>query len=118
MNVQAPRDFIDRRQLLSALRSFRRGDFTVRLSEDLPGEDGEIARLFNETASLNEDDEESAPLSGLGKGARSQRAGQAATGAWGIRHASVTRGYRDMVQPAAEVAREESGSPRATWRSR
>ena len=54
MNVENPREFIDRRQLLSALRSFRRGDFTVRLPEDLTGHDSEIARLFNEIVGLNE----------------------------------------------------------------
>ena len=54
MNVENPREFLDRRQLLSALRSFRRGDFTVRLPEDLTGHDSEIARLFNEIVSLNE----------------------------------------------------------------
>ena len=45
VNVENPREFLDRRQLLSALRSLRRGDFTVRLPEDLPGLDSEIAQL-------------------------------------------------------------------------
>ncbi|MDB5698036.1 MAG: response regulator, partial [Alphaproteobacteria bacterium] len=54
MNVETPRDFLDRRQLVTALRSLRRGDFTVRLSEDLPGLDSEVARLFNEVVTLNE----------------------------------------------------------------
>jgi methyl-accepting chemotaxis protein len=48
VNVQAPREFLDRRQLVTALRSLRRGDFTVRLPEDADGVDGEIATLFNE----------------------------------------------------------------------
>ena len=55
MNVQNPREFLDRRQLVSALRSLRRGDFSVRLSEDADGLDGEIATLFNEVVSLNQD---------------------------------------------------------------
>ena len=55
MNIQAPRDFIDRRQLVSALRALRRGDFTVRLPEEVDGVDGEIASLFNEVVSLNEE---------------------------------------------------------------
>ena len=54
MNVEAPREFLDRRQLLGALRSLRRGDFSVRLAEDLPGLDTEIARLFNEVVGLNQ----------------------------------------------------------------
>ena len=48
MNDLSPRDFLDRRQLVGALRSFRRGDFSVRLPEDCPALDGEIAQLFNE----------------------------------------------------------------------
>ena len=54
MNVQAPRDFIDRRQLLGALRALRRGDFSVRLPEEVDGVDGEIAELFNEVVGMNE----------------------------------------------------------------
>jgi hypothetical protein len=52
VNIQAPRDFIDRRQLVSALR---RGDFSVRLPEEVDGVDGEIASLFNEVVSVNEE---------------------------------------------------------------
>ena len=55
MNIQAQQDFIDRRQLVSALRALRRGDFSVRLPEDADGVDGEIASLFNEVVSLNEE---------------------------------------------------------------
>ena len=55
MNIQAPRDFIDRRQLVGALRALRRGDFSVRLPEEVDGVDGEIASLFNEVVSLNEE---------------------------------------------------------------
>jgi hypothetical protein len=55
VNVQAPRDFIDRRQLVSALRALRRGDFSVRLSEEVDGVDGEIASLFNEVVAVNEE---------------------------------------------------------------
>ncbi|MET1109965.1 MAG: HAMP domain-containing protein, partial [Allosphingosinicella sp.] len=109
MNVQAPRDFIDRRQLLSALRSFRRGDFTVRLSEDLPGEDGEIARLFNETVSLNEQmtDELERLSQVVGKEGKISQRGRvkAATGGWESAIRSVNELIEDMVQPTAEVAR-------------
>src|SRR3954452_24616831 len=55
LNIQAPRDFIDRRQLVSALRALRRGDFSVRLPEEVDGVDGEIARLFNGVGGLNEE---------------------------------------------------------------
>ena len=55
MNVQNPREFLDRRELVAALRALRRGDFSVRLTEDGDGVDGEIASLFNEVVSLNEE---------------------------------------------------------------
>jgi hypothetical protein len=41
------------RNLLAALRAFRRGDFTVRLAEDLTGVDGEIAAAFNDVVMMN-----------------------------------------------------------------
>ena len=52
MNELSQGDFLDRRELLAALRSLRRGDFSVRLSEDLTGIDGEIVRTFNEVVTL------------------------------------------------------------------
>ena len=55
MNVQTSREFLDRRQLVSALRPLRRGDFSVRPCEGGDGLDGEIATLFNEVVSLNQD---------------------------------------------------------------
>ena len=55
MNIETQRDFLDRRQLVGALRSLRRGDFSIRLPDDLPGVDAEIALLFNEVASLSEE---------------------------------------------------------------
>ena len=109
MNVQAPRDFLDRRQLLSALRSFRRGDFTIRLPEDLPGDDGEVARLFNETVGLNEQmTEELERLSQVvGKEGKIGQRGRvkAATGGWESAIRSVNELIEDMVQPTTEVAR-------------
>jgi hypothetical protein len=38
---------LDPRHVLSALRAFKRGDFTVRMREDLTGIDGQIAGTFN-----------------------------------------------------------------------
>ena len=51
--IEAPHPAtLDRRQIVSALRSLRRGDFTIRLPEDIEGADLEIASLFNEVVSL------------------------------------------------------------------
>ncbi|WP_332810762.1 HAMP domain-containing protein [Sphingomonas sp.] len=109
MNVETPRDFLDRRQLVTALRSLRRGDFTVRLSEDLPGLDSEVARLFNEVVSLNEQmTEEFERLSKVvGKEGKITQRGRVknATGSWETAIRSVNELIEDMVQPTAEVAR-------------
>ena len=43
-----------RRDLIQALRRLRRGDFSVRLPEEGDETDVEIANLFNEVVSLNQ----------------------------------------------------------------
>ena len=109
MNVQAQRDFIDRRQLVSALRALRRGDFTVRLPEAVDGIDGEIASLFNEVVGMNEAiTEEFERLSKVvGKeGKITQRARvRGASGGWDSKLRAVNELIDDMVQPTAEVSR-------------
>jgi HAMP domain-containing protein/signal transduction histidine kinase/CheY-like chemotaxis protein len=109
LNVETHRDFLDRRQLLSVLRSFRRGDFSVRLPEDMPGQDSEIARLFNEIAGLNEQmtDEFERLSQVVGKEGKISQRGRvrAATGGWESAIRSVNELIEDMVQPTAEVAR-------------
>ncbi len=109
MNIEAPREHLDRRQLLSALRSLRKGDFGVRLPEDLPGVDTEIAKLFNEVVGLNEDmAKELERLSVVvGKEGKINQRGRikSATGGWETAIRSVNELIEDMVQPTAEVAR-------------
>ena len=109
MNIQAPRDFIDRRQLVSALRALRRGEFTVRLPEDVDGVDGEIASLFNEVVSLNEEmAQEFERLSKVvGKEGKITQRGRVknARGGWETAVRAVNELIEDMVQPTAEVSR-------------
>jgi HAMP domain-containing protein/signal transduction histidine kinase/CheY-like chemotaxis protein len=109
VNLQAPRDFIDRRQLVSALRGLRRGDFSVRLSEEVDGVDGEIASLFNEVVSVNEEmTQEFERLSKVvGKEGKITQRGRVknARGGWESALRSVNELIEDMVQPTAEVAR-------------
>jgi len=110
VNVQAPREFLDRRQLVSALRALRRGDFSVRLPEEADdGSDGEIARLFNEVVSLNEEmATEFERLSQVvGKEGKITQRGRVknARGGWETAVRSVNELIEDMVQPTAEVAR-------------
>ncbi|HEX8556452.1 MAG TPA: HAMP domain-containing protein, partial [Sphingomonas sp.] len=103
------RESIDRRQLVSALRSLRKGDFSVRLPEDMDGLDGEIATLFNEVVSLEEDiTKEFQRLSVVvGKEGKITQRGRVrgATGGWETKIRSVNELIEDMVQPTAEVSR-------------
>jgi HAMP domain-containing protein/signal transduction histidine kinase/CheY-like chemotaxis protein len=109
VNIQAPRDFIDRRQLVSALRALRRGDFSTRLPEDVDGLDGEIASIFNEVVSLNEEmAQEFERLSKVvGKEGKITQRGRLknARGGWDTAVRSVNELIDDMVQPTAEVSR-------------
>jgi len=102
-------DTLDRRRLVSALRSFRRGDFSVRLPEDLPGVDGELALLFNEVVGLEEQMTiEFERLSRVvGKDGKITQRGhvRGATGGWEAKLRSVNELIDDMVQPTAEVSR-------------
>jgi len=102
-------DKLDRRQLITALRSLRRGDFSVRLPEDLSGTDGEIATLFNEVVSLEEQmTSEFARLSRVvGKEGKINQRGhvRGATGGWEVKLRALNELIEDMVQPTAEVAR-------------
>src|SRR6478736_4931066 len=105
LNIQAPRDFIDRRQLVSALRALRRGDFSVRLPEEVDGVDGEIASIFNEVVSLTQEFERLSKV--VGKEGKITQRGRVknARGGWESAIRSVNELIEDMVQPTAEVSR-------------
>ena len=109
MNAQHPREFVDRRRLVSALRALRRGDFTVRLPEDSDEVDNEVATLFNEVVGLNQQiTQEFERLSQVvGKeGKIGQRARvRGASGGWETKLRAVNELIDDMVQPTSEVAR-------------
>jgi HAMP domain-containing protein/signal transduction histidine kinase/DNA-binding response OmpR family regulator len=109
VNAQSQREFLDRRKLVTALRGLRRGDFTIRLPEDAEGVDGEIATLFNEVVSLNQEmTREFERLSQVvGKEGKITQRGRVknATGGWETAIRSVNELIEDMVQPTAEVAR-------------
>ncbi|KRA28499.1 HAMP domain-containing protein [Brevundimonas sp. Root608] len=100
---------LDNRQLLTALRAFRRGDFSVRLPGGLTGMDGDLAEAFNDVVELN--DRMSREFSRLGEavgrqGKINNRARvPAATGAWADSVEAVNTLIADMVHPTAEMAR-------------
>ena len=109
MNIEAPRDQLDRRQILTALRAFRRGDFSVRLQNTYDGINSEVADTFNEIVELNDQlAREFERLSRVvGKDGRIGKRGHVrnATGSWESSVRSVNDLIEDMVQPTAEVAR-------------
>src|SRR6266705_4505646 len=108
-DMQFTPDALDRRGLLSALRAFRKGDFSVRLPMDLVGIDGEIAQALNDAVEVN------ARMVGefarirdeVGKeGQINQRVKlPAAAGAWADCVESVNTLIGDLVRPTSEVAR-------------
>ncbi|MBV8489625.1 MAG: HAMP domain-containing protein, partial [Candidatus Eremiobacteraeota bacterium] len=100
---------LDRRQLLSALRAFRRGDFSVRLPLDLSGIEGDIAEAFNDCIELNARlaDELNRISNVVGREGRiSQRASLGGvSGAWHGYVDSVNTLVTDLTQPMAEAGR-------------
>ena len=111
MNVQGRTAEVarDRRELIVALRKLRQGDFSVRMSEEGSGASLEVAMLFNEVVSLNQQltDEFERLSRVVGKegkiGHRAKVRG--ATGGWETKLRAVNELIDDMVQPTTEVAR-------------
>ena len=102
-------DLLARKGLLSALRAFKKGDFSVRLPMDLIGIDGEIAQAFNEVVEVNEKvtDEFARIRDEVGReGQINQRVRlPTATGSWADCVDSVNTLIGDLVRPTSEVAR-------------
>src|SRR5260370_1206148 len=109
LQIPRSREVFDHREILRALRAFRKGDFSVRMPLDLTGIDGEIAEVFNDVVEMNETmTEEFARIhEQVGKeGQINQRARMpAASGSWADCMDSVNTLIRDLVRPTFEVAR-------------
>ncbi len=109
MNSETLRTLPERRILVNALSSLRKGDFTVRLEEEGLTVDREIAMLFNEVVVLEEQmTHEFARLSRVvGKEGKINERGhvRGATGGWDTKLRALNELIEDMVQPTAEVAR-------------
>src|SRR3989440_9680001 len=108
-NLQFIPDVLDRKGLLSVLRAFKKGDFSVRLPLDLIGIDGEIAQAFNDVVEMNEKvtDEFARIRDEVGReGQINQRVRlPAATGSWADCVDSVNALIGDLVRPTSEMAR-------------
>jgi HAMP domain-containing protein/signal transduction histidine kinase/DNA-binding response OmpR family regulator len=100
---------LNHQHLLTALRAFRKGDFSVRLPIGLTGIDGEIAEAFNDVVELNERMTKEFERLGHVVGKEGKIGHRAklpnATGSWAENVDTVNNLIADMVQPTAEMAR-------------
>ncbi|MGE5181518.1 MAG: HAMP domain-containing protein [Acidobacteriota bacterium] len=107
---------IERRELLAALRAFKRGDFNAKLREDMTGVDGQIAETFNELVEMVRTiKDESADVSlAVGKYGQAQRRVRrfSATGGWSQYITSVNAVIDDLTGHANEIARVVSAVAR------
>ena len=102
-------DPLDSRQLLRALNAFRRGDFTVRLADDLPGLGGRVADAFNDVVELNQKmarelDRLSRVVGKQGKIAERGTLGDVG-GSWASSMACVNALIADLTYPLSETSR-------------
>jgi HAMP domain-containing protein/CheY-like chemotaxis protein len=107
---------LERRELLAALRSFKRGDFSVKLRDDLTGLDGQIAETFNELVdTVRSIKDETADVSlAVGKYGQAQRRVRRfnATGGWQQYITSMNAVIEDLTGHSNEIARVVSAVAR------
>ena len=100
---------LDPKQILSALRAFRKGDCSVRLPLDLTGIDGEIAEAFNDVVELNQNltHELDRVAKAVGKEGQIGERGRlaSAAGCWNHCIESVHPMVGDLRQPTTQAAR-------------
>ncbi|MEO8551863.1 MAG: HAMP domain-containing protein, partial [Kofleriaceae bacterium] len=95
-------------EMLAALRAFKRGDFSIRMRDDMMGVDGQIAETFNELVSMVTSIENEAKDVCLAVGKegianrRMRRLGT--TGAWGDYIGSVNDVIDDLSGHTNEIA--------------
>src|SRR5437660_1400634 len=105
----SPTDEIDSGTLLTALKTLRRGNFSVRLPMNWPGMAGKIADTFNDIAEMNE--HLASELERLNRvigeqGKIHQRAAASGmSGGWAECVSAVNSLIDDLVSPTQEMAR-------------
>src|SRR5262245_457349 len=100
---------LDRRAMLAALRSFRRGDFAARLPGELTGVDGQICEAFNDVvqmaSALAEEVVELRTAVGRnGRASKRLRRG-AGKGGWEVIYTSINEVVDDVTTHASDMAR-------------
>src|SRR5207248_8978402 len=100
---------LDHRHILGALRAFKRGDFSVRMREDLGGVDGQIADTFNDLVEMVKTiKEEASDVShAVGKEGQAQKRMRRlnTSGGWADYVSSVNEVITDLTGHANEIAR-------------
>ncbi len=108
-NGKAAAPALDHRSILSALRAFKRGDFDVKMREDLVGVDGQIAETFNELVEMVKiiKDEASDVSNAVGKEGQANKRMRRlnATGGWANYISAVNEVITDLTGHANEIAR-------------
>ncbi|HEY5952142.1 MAG TPA: HAMP domain-containing protein, partial [Kofleriaceae bacterium] len=109
-------DQLNHRELLAALRAFKRGNFDVKLREDLTGVDGQIVECFNELVSMvkaiKEESHEVCTAVGKEGQAMKRMRRFGTTGGWSEYIASVNAVIEDLSGHANEIARVVSAVAR------
>jgi len=109
-------DQLSHRELLAALRAFKRGNFDVRIREDLTGVDGQIAETFNELVAMARSikDEADDVCNAVGKDGQAMKRMRrfGTTGGWSEYIQSVNSVIEDLSGHANEIARVVSAVAR------
>ncbi|HTU58881.1 MAG TPA: HAMP domain-containing protein, partial [Polyangiales bacterium] len=99
----------DRRQLLAALRSLRRGEFDVRLPDDRTGLDGQISEVFNDlvqfAGGLSDEITELRQTVGIEGRTHRRLKSHHARGGWSVYVSGVNGLLDDVTAHTADVAR-------------
>ncbi|HEY0193728.1 MAG TPA: HAMP domain-containing protein, partial [Kofleriaceae bacterium] len=93
---------LEHRQLLAALRAFKRGDFSIRLREDLTGVDGQICETFNDIIDMVKIIHDEA-------GDVSQAVGKQGQAGKRMRRFNLAGGWAGYIQSVNEVIGDLSG---------
>jgi len=101
-STKATPDQLERREVLAALRAFKRGEFATRMRENLTGVDGQIAEAFNEIVLMVDGIRAEAA-------AVSQDVGKAGNAARRMRRVGTSGGWAAYVSSVNEMIEDLTG---------
>jgi HAMP domain-containing protein/CheY-like chemotaxis protein len=106
--AREPREELTKKQILAGLRAFMRGDFSVRLPDELTGIDGQISEVFNELVvqAATMSDEVAQLGREVGKEGRIKRRMRrgGVRGGWSVYITSVNELIDDLTAHMSEIA--------------